>query len=93
MDKIKELWQRFIDGENGISHGVLTAAVIAVVWWVTYSFWVIVFASVITAYYWAQREASARGTWRISEWYHDSKMDAIVPAIVAVVAIVLATIL
>lgn len=39
------------------------------------------------AYYWAQREAEARGTWDVRLWYRDSQLDAIVPAVVSAVAI------
>lgn len=74
-------------GKWGISHGLISASIIALVWVATCSMPAIVAASVLTAFYWARREAVARKTWDIRTWYLDSKLDAIVPIIVSAVAI------
>ena len=77
--------KRIIEGEWGISHGVITALA-GVITWYTVA-WVHAAPLVVVgmAYYWVQREAKARRTWDISTWYLDSQLDAIVPSMVAVV--------
>lgn len=84
-----KLWNTFIAGTYGISHGTISLAIIVAAWALTYSYLAVVIAAVGTAYYWARREAKARGTWTISEWYLDSQLDAIVPGLVSLAAIVM----
>ena len=77
------------DGEWGISHGLLSAGVIAVAWFLIPNYYTVAVAAILSAFYWTQREAKARKTWDIREWYTDSQLDAIVPIIVSGIAIYL----
>jgi len=83
------LLERIIAGEWDISHGLISTGIIAGEWAFVPSYYAVALVSVATAVYWAQREAIARGTWDIRDWYLDSQLDAIVPILVSGIAILL----
>ena len=82
LEKIK-------DGEWGVAHGLLSAGAISVAWFLVPNYYAVAVVAALSAFYWTQREAKARTTWDIREWYTDSQLDAIVPIIVSGIAIYL----
>jgi len=83
------LLERIVAGEWGVGHGLISAGIIAAVWVFVPSYYAVALVSVATAVYWARREAVARETWDIRDWYLDSQLDAIVPILVSGIAILL----
>ena len=71
----------------GIAHGLLTALFIYLAW--RFAHTLIVPVAVISTVYYYVREAKARGTYDIRQWYKDSQWDAITPALVASLGIYL----
>ena len=71
----------------GISHGIFTALGMYLTW----RFIPILMISVagFSVIYYYAREAKARGTYDIRQWYADSQWDAITPALVAVIGVYL----
>lgn len=74
-------------GKWGISHGLISSAVIGATWFLTASPIAVILISVLTAAYWTRREAVARRTWNVTTWYLDSQLDAAVPIVVSLVSI------
>lgn len=79
---------RIIAGEWGIAHGLASAGIIAIAWFLIPLYSAVAVAAIGSALYWFQREAVARKTVDIRKWYLDSKLDAIVPALVSLVALI-----
>lgn len=75
--------------KNGVAHGLVMVAVLALAWFVIPSYYAVVAVGVVGSVYYYQREAIARKTWNILNWYTDSQFDAITPAVVSGVAIYL----
>lgn len=75
--------------KNGIAHGLVLAGALTVAWFLIPIYYAVAVVGITGAVYYYQREAKARGTWNILDWYTDSQFDAITPAIVAAVAIYL----
>ena len=84
-----QLFKDIKAGEWGVAHGLASAGAIAVAWFLIPSYYAVAVVAIVSAFYWTQREAKARKTWDIRDWYTDSQLDAVVPIIVSGIAIYL----
>lgn len=73
----------FIEGENGVSHGAITAGVAGTTYSATGNKGLAVAAAGATSIFFVRRELQARETGRYFSWPIDSRMDAAIPLLVA----------
>ena len=81
---IRKLYEKlyFLE-KNGTAHGLIMLVVLTVVWWSMSWFYSVGVVGVIGSGYYYYREAKARETLDIRQWYTDSQFDAITPAVVS----------
>lgn len=84
MSRLKSLYERlyFLE-KNGIAHGLFTAGFMVLAWMLIPSYYAVGIVGALCVVYYYQREAKARKTLDIRRWYTDSQLDAITPAVVA----------